>query len=56
MNEVAFDSAVPQFVDASHYHPVLDFGAYGQAAKAGALAFKVTEGSYLDPTANDELS
>jgi lysozyme len=55
MSEVAFDPSGPQFVDASHYHPVLDFGAYTQATKAGALAFKVTEGSYLDPTANDHL-
>jgi Putative peptidoglycan binding domain/Glycosyl hydrolases family 25 len=55
MSEVAFDPAGPQFVDVSHYHPVLDFGAYAQATRASALAFKVTEGSYLDPTANDHL-
>jgi hypothetical protein len=55
MSEVAFDPAAPQFVDASRYHPIVDFGAYAQAAQTGALAFKVTQGSYLDPTANDHL-
>jgi lysozyme len=56
MTAISFDPSRPQFVDASHYHPVVDFGAYIQAAAAGALAFKVTEGSYLDPTANDHLA
>ena len=56
MAAIAFDPARPQFVDASHYHPVVNFGAYAQAASAGALAFKVTEGSHLDPTANDHLA
>jgi GH25 family lysozyme M1 (1,4-beta-N-acetylmuramidase) len=50
-----YDPSAPQFVDVSHYHPVIDFGAYVQAAKGAALAFKVTEGSYLDPTANAHL-
>lgn len=56
MASIAFDPAQPQFVDVSHYHPVVDFGAYAQAATAGALAFKVTQGSYLDPTANGHLA
>jgi lysozyme len=56
MAAITYDPAQPQFVDASHYHPVVDFGAYIQAAGAGALAFKVTEGSYLDPTANEHLA
>lgn len=56
MTVIAFDPSRPQFVDASHYHPVVDFGAYLPAATAGALAFKVTEGSYLDPTDNDHLA
>lgn len=56
MPAIAFDPARPQFVDASHYHPVIDFAAYAAAAGAGTLAFKVTEGSYLDPTANDHLA
>jgi Putative peptidoglycan binding domain/Glycosyl hydrolases family 25 len=56
MPTIVFDKDRPQFVDVSHYHPVLDFGAYVQAANAGALAFKVTEGSYLDPTANGHLA
>jgi lysozyme len=56
MTTISYDPALPQFADASHYHPVVDFGAYIQAARAGALAFKVTEGSYLDPTANGHLS
>jgi lysozyme len=56
MSTISYDPARPQFVDASHYHPVVDFGAYLQAAGAGALAFKVTEGSYLDPTANAHLT
>src|SRR5664279_829294 len=56
MAAIVFDPDKPQFVDASHYHPVVDLGSYVQAAKAGALAFKVTEGTYLDPTANDHLA
>jgi hypothetical protein len=55
MPVIAYDPARPQFVDASHYHPVVNFGAYAQATGAGALAFKVTQGSYIDPTANDHL-
>jgi lysozyme len=56
MSEVVFDPSAAQFVDASHYHPVIDFGAYAQASAAQALAFKVTEGSYLDPTVNAHLA
>lgn len=56
MPAIAFDPTRPQFVDVSHYHPVVDFAAYAAATGAGALAFKVTEGSYLDPTANDHLA
>jgi hypothetical protein len=56
MTVIAYDPTKPQFVDASHYHPVTDFGAYVRAASARALAFKVTEGSYLDPTANEHLA
>ncbi len=56
MSEVVFDPSAAQFVDVSHYHPVIDFGAYAQGTSAKALAFKVTEGSYLDPTANDHLA
>jgi hypothetical protein len=55
MPVVTFDPTRPQFVDSSHYHPVLDFGAYAQATEARALGFKVTEGNYLDPTANGHL-
>lgn len=56
MTIIAYDSKRPQFVDASHYHPVISFATYAQAAGAGALAFKVTEGSQLDPTVNDHLT
>ena len=56
MPVIAYDPARPQFVDASHYHPVINFGVYAQATAANALAFKVTEGSYLDPTANAHLA
>jgi lysozyme len=56
MTAIAFDPSRPQFVDASHYHPVTDFAAYLRASTAGALGFKVTEGSYLDPTANEHLA
>jgi lysozyme len=35
---------------------VVSFGAYTQATTAGALGFKVTEGSYLDPTTNAHLA
>src|SRR5450432_1059230 len=56
MAVIAYDSKRPQFVDASHYHPVIDFARYSQASSAGALAFKVTEGSHLDPTVNDHLA
>jgi hypothetical protein len=55
MSEVVFDPAVPQFVDVSHHHPVVDFGAYAQATQARALAFKVTQGTFLDPTADGHL-
>jgi lysozyme len=56
MTAIAYDPNRPQFVDVSHYHPVIDFGAYVAASGAGALGFKVTEGSYLDPTANGHLA
>ena len=56
MTAIVFDPARPQFVDVSHYHPIVDFAAYVAATRAGALGFKVTEGSYLDPTANDHLA
>lgn len=52
---IAYDPKRPQFVDASHYHPVIDFAAYAQASSAGVLAFKVTEGTHLDPTVNQHL-
>lgn len=55
MTVIAFDLNRPRFADVSRYHPVVDFGAYAAATGAGALAFKVTEGSYLDPTANGHL-
>jgi lysozyme len=55
MAVIPYDPSRPQFVDASHYHPVVNFGLYAQSTGAGALAFKVTQGSYLDPTANDHL-
>jgi hypothetical protein len=53
---IAFDPTRPRFADVSHYHPVVDFVAYAAAAGAGALGFKVTEGSYLDPRANEHLA
>jgi lysozyme len=56
MTIIAYDAKRPQFVDVSHYHPVISFAAYAQASGASALAFKVTEGSHLDPTANDHLA
>lgn len=56
MPAIAFDPARPRFADVSHYHPVVDFAAYSAAAGARALGFKVTEGSYLDPTANKHLA
>lgn len=56
MPAVSFDPTRPQFADVSHYHPVIDFARYAAATGAGALAFKVTEGSYLDPTANGHLA
>lgn len=56
MPAIAYDPARPQFVDANHYHPVIDFGAYARATGARALGFKVTQGSYLDPTADDHLA
>jgi len=56
MPAIAYNPDRPQFVDASHYHPVIDFGAYAQATGAHALGFKVTQGSYLDPTADDHLA
>jgi lysozyme len=56
MPAITFDPTRPQFADVNHYHPVIDFGAYADATGAGALGFKVTEGSYLDPTANSHLA
>lgn len=56
MAAIVYDPTRPQFADASHYHPVVDFGTYSQSAGAGALAFKVTEGSYLDPTVSSHLA
>ncbi len=56
MPVIAYDPTRPQFVDASHWNPVVDFGAYAQATGAHALGFKVTQGSYLDPTADEHLA
>jgi lysozyme len=56
MAVIPFDPTRPQFVDVSHYHPIVDFAAYAAATGARALGFKVTEGSYLDPATNDHLA
>jgi lysozyme len=56
MAVIAYDPSRPQFVDVNHNHPVVNFGLYAQSTAAGALAFKVTEGSFLDPTANAHLA
>jgi hypothetical protein len=56
MTAIVFDPARPQFVDVSHYHPIVDLAAYVAATRAAALGFKVPEGSYLDPTENNHLA
>ena len=56
MPVITFDPTRPQFADVSHYQPVIDFATYAAATGAAALAFEVTEGSYLDPTANAHLA
>lgn len=56
MSAVRFDPKSPRFADVSHYHPVRDFGAYARAASAGALGFKVSQGTWVDPTASEHLS
>lgn len=56
MVQVRFDPQKPRFADVNHYHPVRDFGAYARAASAGALGFKVSQGSWVDPTASAHLS
>ncbi|HXU03345.1 MAG TPA: GH25 family lysozyme [Polyangia bacterium] len=56
MTTIAFDPSKPRFADVSHYHPVASFSDYTRATDAKALAFKVTEGSFLDPTTNKHLA
>jgi hypothetical protein len=55
MTTIAFDPSKPRFADVSHYHPVASFSDYARATDAQALAFKVTQGSFLDPTSNKHL-
>jgi len=56
MTQVRFDPQQPRFADVNHYHPVRDFAAYARAASAGALGFKVNQGTWVDPTAGQHLS
>lgn len=56
MSVFTYDPTRPRFADVSHYHPVVDFAAYAAATAARALGFKVTEGSYLDATANRHIT
>lgn len=56
MTAISFDAQKPRFADVNHYHPVRDFELYASAATAGALGFKVSQGTWLDPTLSDHLN
>jgi hypothetical protein len=55
MPVIPFDPSRPQFVDVSHYHPIVDFAAYAAATGARALGFKVTEGTRPERAASTVL-
>lgn len=54
MSEVVFDLGGPRFVGATGYHVAIGFVPYGHAAGAEALAFKLTDASYVQPTESVE--